>query len=209
MQNQNNTHQNAPPTEKRCLEVGNCSSAVTEPELLQIAIFFETKHDLDNFGSPEVRQDHQLVMQLETSLVSRVKEALRDPLLRISNQVLVAVAMCAAYEIKHGTRGSYHVHMSGLVQMIDLRGGLHEIWELDGGLARLLLWIDEGASRMARSTRYLENADMVDTTCQSQAHTKIVGLHPRLEDVSLDPGDDFKLQPMELFNIMETARSSS
>lgn len=60
----------------------------------------------------------------------------------------------AAYEAGFaGDKAQYHVHMRGLTNMVELRGGLESLG-LNGLLARMLLWIDLNASFILKTKLY-------------------------------------------------------
>jgi hypothetical protein len=67
----------------------------------------------------------------------------------MSDQMLVAAALYAAYEIKQGNFARYHLHMNGLLQTINLQGGSREIGMQDPYVERLSLWQDAFMARLA------------------------------------------------------------
>lgn len=77
----------------------------------------------------------------------------------VSDQVIGAVAKMASYEAMFGTEESYHVHMKGLMRMVNLRGGI-ETLGLDGLLGRMLLWIDINAAFLLGTGLYFQHAKM-------------------------------------------------
>lgn len=96
------------------------------------------------------------VVKIERFLVRSINDALDEPTRGVTNQMLMAVSFCASYEIKHGNIASYHMHMQGLVQMINLRGGLFAIGYPDPYTARLLIWTDFNTSKVAGYEPYLK-----------------------------------------------------
>jgi hypothetical protein len=128
----------------------------TDPILLSTAVLLGVRNQLDVLGKCIEGQTFASVIQIERFLMRSINDALGDPIRGISDQMLVAVALCAAYEIKHGTGACYHVHMRGLVQMINLRGGLLAIGSPDPYIVRLLTWIDTNTSNIAGCKPYLQ-----------------------------------------------------
>jgi hypothetical protein len=128
----------------------------TDPILLSTAVLLGVRNQLDVLGKCIDGRTFTSVLQIERFLMLRVKDALGDPVRGISDQMLIAVALCAAYEIKHGTGACYHIHMQGLVQMIHLRGGLLAIGSPDPYIVRLLTWIDTNTSKIAGCRPYLQ-----------------------------------------------------
>ncbi|GAB7327808.1 hypothetical protein MBLNU13_g11606t2 [Cladosporium sp. NU13] len=128
----------------------------TDPILLSTAVLLGVRNQLDVLGRGIDGQTFASVLQIERFLMRSINEALGDPIRGISDPMLIAVALCAAYEIKHGTGACYHIHMRGLVQMIQLRGGLLAIGALDPYVVRLLAWIDTNTSKIAGCRPYLQ-----------------------------------------------------
>jgi hypothetical protein len=128
----------------------------TDPILLSTAVLLGVRNQLDVLGRCIDGQTFASVLQIERFLMRSINDALSDPNRGISDQMLIAVALCAAYEIKHGTGACYHIHMRGLVQMIHLRGGLLAIGSLDPYIVRLLAWIDTNTSKIAGCRPYLQ-----------------------------------------------------
>jgi hypothetical protein len=131
----------------------------TDPVMLTIAILITSRHQFEVLGRDCSGEDGVRIANMERFLLQSINDALQDPVRSISDQMLVAVALYAAYEIKHGSRSSYHIHMSGLVQMIKLRGGLREIGQQDPYVERLLLWQDANTAKLAGITGYLHDLD--------------------------------------------------
>lgn len=131
----------------------------TDPVMLTVAILLTARHQIAVLGRDISGHDGMRIANMETFLLNRINEALQDPVRGISDQMLVAVALYAAYEIKHGDGTRYHIHMNGLSQMIQLRGGLREIGQQDPYVERLLLWQDANTAELAGIRGYLYNLD--------------------------------------------------
>jgi hypothetical protein len=144
----------------------------TDPILLSTAVLLGVRNQLDVLGRCIDGQTFASVLHIERFLMQSINAALGDPVRGISDQMLIAVALCAAYEIKHGSGACYHVHMQGLVQMINLRGGLIAIGSPDPYIVRLLVWIDTNTSKLAGCRPYLQG--MVNgLTAHPHANTTI------------------------------------
>ena len=128
----------------------------TDPILLSTAVLLGVRNQLDVLGKCIDGQIFAGVLQVERFLMRSISDALGHPIRGISDQMLIAVALCAAYEIKHGTGACYHIHMRGLVQMIHLRGGLLAIGSSDPYIVRLLTWMDTNTSKIAGCRPYLQ-----------------------------------------------------
>jgi hypothetical protein len=132
------------------------SFVYTDPILLSTAVLLGVRNQLDVLGICIDGQTLASVIQIERFLMRSINKALGESARGISDQMLIAVALCAAYEIKHGTDACYHIHMQGLVQMIHLRGGLVAIGSPDPYIVRLLTWIDTNTSKIAGCRPYLQ-----------------------------------------------------
>lgn len=81
--------------------------------------------------------------------IRAINEALEDPVRATSDQLIAAVAKMAQYEALFGDKAIFNTHMTGLLRMVSLRGGLPALG-LDGLLERMLLWIDVNASSVMK-----------------------------------------------------------
>ena len=111
----------------------------TDLILLSTAVFLGARNQLDVFGRCIHGQVFASVLQIERFLMRSINEALGDPVRGISDQMLIAVALCAAYKTKNRTGACYHICMRGLVQMVHPRGGLLAIGSTDPYIVRLLI----------------------------------------------------------------------
>lgn len=127
----------------------------TDPVLLTVALLITIRYRLECLGYRNRARDFMQVLMLEDFLIKRVNAALKQPGRAVSDPMLVAVALCAAYEVKNGNPDAYHVHMKGLMQMIDIRGGLAAVGEGDPYLERMLIWHDVNTSQIVGHKGYL------------------------------------------------------
>ena len=95
------------------------------------------------------------LLQLRGIAIREINTALEDPKRATSDQLIAAVAKIASYEALFGDRNSCHTHMTGLLRMVTLRGGLPQLG-LDGLLERLILWIDSNATHLMRRPIYFD-----------------------------------------------------
>lgn len=131
----------------------------TDPVLLATAVLLGVRNQLDVLGRCLDGQTLVGVIHIERFLLNSINDALTDPVRGISDPMLICVALCAAYEIKHGSAACYHVHMQGLVRMVELRGGLVEIGSPDPWIVRLLMWIDINTAKLADCEPYFEGME--------------------------------------------------
>lgn len=123
--------------------------------LLTVALLITIRYRLECLGYRNHAKDFMQVLQLEEFLIRRINAALKQPGRAISDPMLVAVALCAAYEVKNGNPQAYHIHMKGLMQMIDMRGGLAAVGRDDPYLERMLIWHDVNTSQIVGHEGYL------------------------------------------------------
>lgn len=133
----------------------------TDPILLSTALLVGVRNQLDVQGRSLKGKTLIGVLHIERYLMRRINEALRDPVRGFTDQMLLAVGLCAAYEIKHGNGACFHIHMRGLVQMINMRGGLLAIGTPDPYVLRVLFWLDINTTKLAGCKPYFE--DMADS----------------------------------------------
>ena len=101
------------------------------------------------------------MLSLEGHLVHTVNAALQETGRATSDPLLVAVALCAAYEIRLGKVDAYAFHMSGLVRMLEIRGGLDALEDSTPGLARMLMWHDVNTSATFGCEPYLQRQENI------------------------------------------------
>ena len=126
----------------------------THPVLLATAVLIGVRNHLDVQGRRVESNTLVDVLRIEQFITRSINNALADPVRGITDQMLLAVALCASYEIKHGNGACYHMHMRGLVQMINLRGGLLAISEPDPYVLRVLFWLDVNSTKLAGCKPY-------------------------------------------------------
>ena len=97
------------------------------------------------------------ILQLRGMAIAEINSALEDDVRATSDQIIAAVATMAAYEALFGDRAIFNTHMTGLLRMVSLRGGLPALG-LDGLLQSVLLWIDVNAAHITRSHLYFDKA---------------------------------------------------
>lgn len=114
--------------------------------------------------APSATHRHHL-LQIKEFLISSINAALHDSRRRLSDEMLICISLLAAYEVKYEnpSESQYHVHMSGLVRMILLRGGLHAIGAGKPWVERVLVWQDANSSSMAGCEPYFKTESLPTT----------------------------------------------
>lgn len=102
------------------------------------------------------------LLQLRGMAIREINGALEDPQRATSDQLIAAVAKMASYEALFGDRQIFNTHMTGLLRMVSLRGGLPALG-LGGLLERILLWIDSNAAYITGSHIYFDRAAFPST----------------------------------------------
>ncbi|KAL8999866.1 MAG: hypothetical protein Q9169_001407 [Polycauliona sp. 2 TL-2023] len=96
----------------------------------------------------------EVLYEMKQQAITSINRGLQDPAVATSDQLIGAVAKMAAYEAGFADdHVQFHIHMKGLVKMVELRGGLRSLG-LNGLLARMLLWIDLNAAFLLQSRPY-------------------------------------------------------
>ena len=96
-------------------------------------------------------QSHNInLLQLKGMAIQEINRALTDHRSggrSISDQLIIAVAKMATFELLFGHQETFHTHMTGLQRMVSLRGGLPALG-CNGMLERSLLWLDANAAHI-------------------------------------------------------------
>ncbi|KAL8814373.1 MAG: hypothetical protein Q9223_006397 [Gallowayella weberi] len=131
-------------------------AVIAEQSTLNVVILTAAFHyvSINNLQcAPEV------LYKLKQDAITSINRGLQDPQRAISDQLIGAVAKMAAYEAGFaGDEAQYHIHMKGLVKMVELRGGLQALG-LNGLLARMLLWIDLNAAFILKTHLYFSHTN--------------------------------------------------
>lgn len=130
------------------------SMIMIDPASCHALLLIATSHYNNVHGT---RSNTINVLDLRGFAIRAINSALEDPARATSDQILTAVAQMAAYEAVYGDRSIFHTHMTGLLRMVSLRGGLPAVG-LDGLLVHVLLWIDANAAFITRSHVYFDQA---------------------------------------------------
>lgn len=140
---------------------------ISEQATLNVVILTAAFHYLSINGQqckPEV------LYKMKQDAITAINQGLRDSALATSDQLIGAVAKMAAYEAGFaGDEAQYHMHMKGLVKMVELRGGLGSLG-LNGLLARMLLWIDLNAAFLLQTQLYFPHTNALPGHIPSPGH---------------------------------------
>lgn len=125
---------------------------LTDPALLHAVMLVAAAY----YHSVHGTRSHEIdLFHLRGMTIREINRALEDPARATSDHVLMAVAKMATYEALYGDKAIFNTHMTGLIRMISLRGGLPSLG-LDGLLVRILLWIDVNTTNLARVNCYFD-----------------------------------------------------
>lgn len=67
------------------------------------------------------------ILQLRGYIIRGIDAALKDPKRCMTDHACIAILLLATVEALHGLRKSYDVHMTGLMNLINIRGGLRAL----------------------------------------------------------------------------------
>jgi hypothetical protein len=115
---------------------------ITEAATFQVVILLAASHLA--FLRPS-SNDASNLLQLKSKAISSMRNALASN--GPSDQLIGAVAKMASYEAMFGDHANFEKHMTGLLKMIEMRGGLFSLG-LNGMLARICVWIDRNSAML-------------------------------------------------------------
>lgn len=131
----------------------------TNPAMLTLAFLLTARRPFAVLGRGAFGHDGVRLANMESFLLHGTNGALQDLLRGIANQMLVAVAVYAPYGVKHSNGARHRIHMHGLLQINNLRGGLREIGQQDSYLERVLLRQDANTVMLVDVQDHLQNLD--------------------------------------------------
>ena len=111
-----------------------------------------------HYGRVRGARSHTIdLLQLRGMAIREINAALEDSRRATSDQLITAVAEMASYEALFGDHDIFNTHMTGLMRLVTLRGGLPQLG-LNGLLERVLLWIDSNATYIVGRHVYFDKA---------------------------------------------------
>lgn len=137
------------------------------PLIAAVLIMTRAQLALRSAGNPLTPRERYYMYQLRGFLNRHVTDALSDPVRATSDQLMIAVSICATLEVRQGSVQGYWTHMNGLRQMINLRGGFAGMGRIDPYLGRFLLWQDMNTSSIAGFPPFFDKAND-DATIKAQ-----------------------------------------
>jgi hypothetical protein len=104
--------------------------------------------------------DSPLSFNLRATAISSNNEALSDPETCRSNQTIPSICILDTAESFYGDTSSYDIHMTGVVKLVQLRGGLDYLG-MNGLLARMIVWLDFHHSKLHGTNLYFDQSTAV------------------------------------------------
>ncbi|TKA55294.1 hypothetical protein B0A55_12882 [Friedmanniomyces simplex] len=138
---------------------------ITDAAPFHAVLLVATTHYRRSRGAPAHAIDP---LQLRGMAIREINRALEDPVRATSDQLIAAVAHMACYEALCGDRDIFNTHMTGLLRLVSMRGGLPTLG-LEGLLERILLWIDANATHIVGTHLYFDRV----------AFPTLSAVHPR------------------------------
>ncbi|KJY01832.1 hypothetical protein TI39_contig278g00065 [Zymoseptoria brevis] len=130
------------------------SRIIDDPALVGTAVLVAAGHILSIRNTTMSINVARCIFELKHFVLNIVNEALRDPSRATSDALICAVLILASHEGLQGSTASFHVHMRGLVGMINLRGGLSQINSNQKFLERYVIWQDTNVCAVMRCEPY-------------------------------------------------------
>ncbi|EME43362.1 hypothetical protein DOTSEDRAFT_72689 [Dothistroma septosporum NZE10] len=146
----------------------------TDPAIMIGAVLLTVTFRLQLWHKPLEHPNWYHLLQLRGFLIRTIDAAFLDPVRCTCNQMLVAVALASAFEVKYNQNmdQGYHTHMSGLVKMVRMRGGLSEIQRSDPFVERFLLWHVANTSALPRGQNvYYQELSQTSVVMRPRADT--------------------------------------
>ncbi|KAK4895059.1 hypothetical protein LTR49_028323 [Elasticomyces elasticus] len=110
-------------------------------------------------------------LQLRGMAIREINRALRDSVRATSDHLIAAVAHLACFEALCCNRNAFNTHMTGLLRIVSMRGGLPTLG-LNGWLERLLLWIDANATHLLGTRLYFDKAAFPTTAVHPRPNAR-------------------------------------
>ncbi|EME40841.1 hypothetical protein DOTSEDRAFT_74411 [Dothistroma septosporum NZE10] len=155
-----------------------------DPALIATAALIGTSHIVDILYSRLDTLISRCIMDLRGFVTRTINGALRDPERGTCDAVIGAVLLLATDEGLQGQIESYHAHMRGLVQMINIRGGLISLNRRQLYLESLVKWQDANVSvAMGNKQTYYSMCD--NPSLDLPEVTPCLSLWPRTDGVSV------------------------
>jgi hypothetical protein len=108
------------------------------------------------YGHTHGAVSHRIdLLQLRGMAIREINRALEDATRATTDQIIAAVGLMACYEVLFGDQDIFNTHMTGLLRLVTLRGGLPRLG-LNGLLERVLLYIDANATQLIRQRVYFD-----------------------------------------------------
>lgn len=139
-----------------------------DPAIITVAVLLTVTFRNELWGQPPQDPRWYHTLQIRGFLIRTINAAFADPRRCTSDQLLIAVALASAFEVRYNSNAGYHAHMQGLVRMIHMRGGLSQIALSDPFTERFLLWSVANTSAMPRGENvyYQQIAETSSVICK-------------------------------------------
>lgn len=133
-----------------------------DPAFLATAVLVATGHLLTVRGAPVSQNTISSIYELRNFVIRTINTAIQDPTRALSISLLAAVLIIASNEALQGSAENYHIHMKGLVKMINLRGGLSRLNDEQQFMREFIIWQDTNVATVMGCRPYHLLADGAD-----------------------------------------------
>lgn len=130
-----------------------------DPALLSTAALIATGHMLSIRNVAMTSNVARCIFELRRCVFNQINAALRDPKRAMSDPLIVTVLIIASHEGLQGSAENYHIHMQGLVRMINLRGGLTNLNNDQQYMKELVIWQDTNVATILGCKPYHKLTD--------------------------------------------------
>lgn len=129
--------------------------AMMHESLFRVVLLLAAAHNHSVQPCSNIQVDR---LRLKEEAIRSINRSLPDPPREASDWLIAAVAKMASYEAMFGDRETYRIHMEGVVQLINTRGGL-EALEANRVVQRMVIYIDLLAGARFNLPRFFPNAE--------------------------------------------------
>lgn len=130
-----------------------------DPAFLATAVLVATGHLLTVRKAPVSQNTIRCIYELRDFVIRTINKAIQDPERALSISLLAAVLIIASNEALQGSPANYHIHMKGLVKMINLRGGLSRLNDEQPYMREFIIWQDTNVATIMGCKPYHLLAD--------------------------------------------------
>ncbi|KAF2163410.1 hypothetical protein M409DRAFT_57318 [Zasmidium cellare ATCC 36951] len=130
------------------------SAIMVDPAPLGAALLIAAGHIASIRARPMTKKVAKGIYAIRGHVLRTINKTMQNHERAVSDLILVAILILAGHQALQASIESYHGHMRGLVQMINIRGGLAKLNETSPYLRELIMWHDVNVSTIVGCLPY-------------------------------------------------------